>query len=111
MRKAYLLKEYDIPAELYVNSDQTQCLYAAGDKLTYAQTGAKQVSVVGADEKQAFTVMVSVTSAGLMLPFQMIYTGKTEQSCLDPLTMPMPLLLVFDLNTQEQKHIGQIKLP
>ena len=40
-RKAYLIKEYDIPAELYANSDQTQRLYAAGDKLTYAETGAR----------------------------------------------------------------------
>jgi hypothetical protein len=41
MRRAYLIKEYDIPAELYANSDQTQRLYASGDKLTYAETGAK----------------------------------------------------------------------
>jgi hypothetical protein len=84
MRKAYLLKEYDIPAELYANSDQTQRLYAPGDKLTYAETGAKQVTVIGGDEKQAFTTMVSVTSAGRLLPFQGIYHGKTERSCPDP---------------------------
>jgi DDE superfamily endonuclease len=83
MRKAYLLKEYDIPAELFVNSDQTQRLYAPGDKLMYAEIGAKQVSVIGGDEKRAFIVMVSVSSAGRMLPFQAIYHGKTERSCPD----------------------------
>ena len=81
MRIAYLIKEYDIPAELYANSDQTQRLYAPGDKLTYAETGAKQVSVIGGDEKRAFTVMVTVTSSGLLLPFQAIYMGKTIRSC------------------------------
>ena len=80
-QKAYLIKEYDIPAELYANSDQTQRLYAPGDKLTYAETGAKQVSVIGGDEKRAFTVMVTITSAGLLLPFQAIYQGKTDRSC------------------------------
>jgi hypothetical protein len=84
MRKAYLLKEYDIPTELFANSDQTNRLYAPGDKLTYAETGAKQVSVIGAEEKRAFTVMVTVTSAGRLLPFQAIYQGKTEKSCPDP---------------------------
>jgi hypothetical protein len=84
MRKAYLIKEYDIPPELYANSDQTQRLYAPGDKLTYAETGSKQVSVVGGDEKRAFTVMVTVTSSGTLLPFQAIYHGKTERSCPDP---------------------------
>jgi hypothetical protein len=81
LRKAYLIKEYDIPAELYANSDQTQRLYAAGGQLTYAETGAKQVSVLGAEEKRAFTVMVTITSAGLLLPFQTIYVGLTNRSC------------------------------
>jgi hypothetical protein len=81
LRRAYLIKEYDIPAELYANSDQTQRLYAPGDKLTYAETGAKQVSVIGADEKRAFTTMVTVTSAGVLLPFQAIYVGKSIRSC------------------------------
>ena len=83
-RKAYLIKEYDIPAELYVNSDQTQRLYAPGDKLTYAETGARQVSVIGGDEKRAFTVLVTVTSAGLLLLFQTIYQGQTDRSCPRP---------------------------
>jgi hypothetical protein len=83
MRKAYLLKEYDIPPELYVNSDQTQRLYAPGHKMTYTEIGSKQVSVVGGDEKRAFTVMVTVSSAGKLLPFQAIYQGKTDRSCPD----------------------------
>src|SRR5208283_3351359 len=58
--------------------------YAAGDKMTYAKRGAKQVSVIGGDEKWAFTVMVTVTSSGVLLPFQAIYQGKTERSCPAP---------------------------
>jgi hypothetical protein len=37
LRKAYSIKEYDIPSALYVNSDQTQVVYAPGDKMTYAR--------------------------------------------------------------------------
>ncbi|KAF4617264.1 hypothetical protein D9613_005664 [Agrocybe pediades] len=80
IRKIHLIKEYDIPSRLYVNSDQTQVVYAPGNKLTYADSGSKQVSLVGGDEKRAFTVMVSVSNDGLLLPFQAIYEGKTLAS-------------------------------
>jgi hypothetical protein len=84
LRKAYNIKEHDIPAELYVNSDQTQVMYAPGDKMTWADAGAKQVSLTNTDEKRAFTVMVSVASDGTLLPFQAIYQGKTSRSCPAP---------------------------
>jgi hypothetical protein len=80
LRKAYVVKEEDIPSALYVNSDQTQNNYAPGDKITWAPTGSKQVSVIGKEEKRAFTVMVSVASNGNLLPMQAIYTGKTSRS-------------------------------
>ena len=51
LRKAYSIKEYDIPSALYVNLDQTQVVYAPGDKMTYAPIGTTQVSLVGGDEK------------------------------------------------------------
>ena len=81
LRKAFSIKEYDIPSSLYVNSDQTQVVFAPGDQMTYAEKGAKQVSLVGGEEKRAFTVMVSVANNGTLLPFQAIYQGKTALSC------------------------------
>jgi hypothetical protein len=77
--KSYVIKEEDIPPELYVNSDQTQVVYAPGNRMTWADTGAKQVSVIGIDEKCAFTVMVSVAANGTLLPFQAIYEGMTKR--------------------------------
>lgn len=43
--------------------------------------GSKQVSLIGGDEKRAFTVMVSVSNSGELLPFQAIYEGKTKLAC------------------------------
>lgn len=80
LRKAYSIKEEDIPIALYVNSDQTQILYAPGNQMTWNQTGSKQVAVVGIDEKRAFTLLVSVAADGTILPFQAIYQGKTKLS-------------------------------
>jgi hypothetical protein len=80
LRKAHLIKEEDIPAELWVNSDQTQAVYAPGNKMTWSETGSKQVPVVVAEEKRAITVLVSIASDGTALPMQGIYSGKTEHS-------------------------------
>ena len=78
--KAYSIKEYDIPSALYVNLDQNQVVYTPGNKMTYAPIGAKQVSLVGGDEKWAFTTMVSIANDGTLLPFQAIYTGLSAAS-------------------------------
>ncbi|TEB26241.1 hypothetical protein FA13DRAFT_1756419 [Coprinellus micaceus] len=80
LRKAKNIKEFDIPSSLWVNSDRTQVIYAPGDKMTWAETGAKQVGSVGVEEKRVFTLMVSIASDGQVLPFQAIYEGKTEKS-------------------------------
>ncbi len=77
LRIAHAIKEYDIPSELIVNTDQTQLVYAPGSKLTWARTGSKQVSVIGLNEKRALTLVVSVANGGEFLPFQSIYAGKT----------------------------------
>jgi hypothetical protein len=83
--KAYTIKEEDIwEAVLWVNSDQTQGVFAPGNKMTWAEKGAKQVSLIGADEKRAFTVLISVAADGTLLPMQAIYTGKMERSCPSP---------------------------
>lgn len=66
--KAYNIKEEDITAKLWVNLDQTQGVYAPGDKMTWAQKGSKQVPVHSAEEKRAFTLLVSVASDRTVLP-------------------------------------------
>ncbi|KAH7902964.1 hypothetical protein BJ138DRAFT_974566, partial [Hygrophoropsis aurantiaca] len=64
--------------------DQTNIVYVQGSQVTWAKTGSKQVSVVGEDEKRAFTVMVSVSNSGTLLPFQTIFQGATTRSCPNP---------------------------
>ena len=81
-QKAYLIKEEDIQAALYVNANQTQVVYAPGDKMTWAETGSKQVALIGGEEKHAFTILVAIACDGtvLRLPMQAIYLGKTQCS-------------------------------
>jgi len=80
LRVAYVIKHEDIPSALIANSDQTQVLLAQGSNVTYAPVGANQVATIGAEEKRAFTVLVTLTNDGLLLPFQCIYKGSSAAS-------------------------------
>ena len=80
LRLAYLIKEWMIHQRLLVNSDQTQVVYAPGNRMTWNPTGEKQVAVVGVEEKRAFTLLVSVSADGSVLPFQAVYQGLTKRS-------------------------------
>lgn len=80
-RIAYSIKEEEIPPELFVNSDQTQMVYAPGSSVTWTKSGTKQVDVVGDDEKRAVTIAVSLACCGKLLLFQVIYKGGTDRSC------------------------------
>ena len=79
-RKAYIIKDKDIPIYLVVNFDQTQVTLAPGNRMTWAEIGSKQVGIVGMDEKRAFTLVVGVSADGTLLPFQTIFVGKTTTS-------------------------------
>ncbi|EJD36404.1 hypothetical protein AURDEDRAFT_140079 [Auricularia subglabra TFB-10046 SS5] len=80
MRGLYLSHKHFIPAALWANTDQTQLKYAFGTDYTWEATGSKQVSVLGQEEKRAFTLNVRVSLSGELLPFQAIYQGKTNKS-------------------------------
>ncbi|KAI0363458.1 hypothetical protein BV20DRAFT_1031266, partial [Pilatotrama ljubarskyi] len=83
-RQARAVNEYAIPAELRVNIDQTNIQLQSPSHLTYEQIGAKQVSLLGAEEKCAFTLLVGISASGVVLPFQAIWQGKTTRSCPSP---------------------------
>ncbi|EMD34320.1 hypothetical protein CERSUDRAFT_24720, partial [Gelatoporia subvermispora B] len=79
-RQALTIRNEGVPAELRVNIDQTNVRLQTPADMTYAPTGSKQVSVLGAEEKRAFTLVVGVSASGELLPFQAIWQGKTDRS-------------------------------
>ncbi|KAJ7349737.1 hypothetical protein DFH08DRAFT_618508, partial [Mycena albidolilacea] len=60
--------------------DQTGVIYLPGSRMTWAPTGAKQVPLIGNEEKRAFTALLAITAAGGRLPIQCVYEGKTTKS-------------------------------
>ncbi|KAJ3732385.1 hypothetical protein DFJ43DRAFT_997169, partial [Lentinula guzmanii] len=51
LQEAYCIHNYNIPAALCVNTDQTQTVYQQGTNMTWNQKGDHQVPAVGIDEK------------------------------------------------------------
>ena len=72
--------KYSIPDELIINVDQTPSKFVATDNVTMAAKGEKHISRAGATDKRVITVTLCETLDGHILPFQLIYTGKTERS-------------------------------
>jgi hypothetical protein len=74
------ISQHNVPKPLSVNSDQAGVIYSAGGLATWALRGSKQVEVLGKDEQQAFTLMVGISMSGEVLPFQVIYSGRSPAS-------------------------------
>ena len=84
--------------ELIINIDQTPSKFAATDNVTIAAKGEKHISCAGATDKTAITVTLSESLDGHILPFQLIYTRKTQRS-LPNVTFPDGFCLAYN-----QKH-------
>jgi hypothetical protein len=69
-----------IPPDLCVNSDQGGIPWVAFRDATWARTGVKAVPLMGHDDKRQMTAVLSSNAAGVVLPLQVIMTGKTEGS-------------------------------
>ena len=93
---------HNIPDELIINADQTPSKYVATDKIM----AEKNVSIKGSSDKHQITATFAETLAGDILPFQLIYKGKTKRSLPPNVTFPGGFLLSVNerhLNTK-RKH-------
>lgn len=88
LRFVCAVRDENIRPSFIINADQTGIVYAQGTERTYAERGAKQVAVVGTEEKRAFTLMVTLSQSGDLLPFQAIYTGKDPRRSLPKPSSP-----------------------
>jgi hypothetical protein len=55
-------------------------LVPTGGSKTWEKKGSKHVSVHGKEDKRQVTVVVSSTAEGVLLPFQVVFTGTTLKS-------------------------------
>lgn len=79
--------KWTIPAELILNWDQTSLKYVPCGQWTMAEKGSSKVAIAGLSDKRAITAVLACSAAGDMLPFQLIYPGKTDR-CHPSVTVP-----------------------
>ena len=78
---ASAVRTYNVPDELILNANQTPSKYVPTTNVTMAEQGTAHIPARGREDKRAITVTVIQSLSGKMLPFQIIYTGKSER-CL-----------------------------
>lgn len=80
LRISRVMKDFRVPPALVINGDQTGVNLFPSENKTYAKKGAKQVPILGKDDKRHITLMVTSSMYGKLLPFQAIFKGKTDGS-------------------------------
>ena len=73
--------------KLLFNWDQTGVKVVPVSSWTMAESGSKQIPVVGLEDKREITVVLAATATGTLLPPQVIYQGKTS-GCHAKVTFP-----------------------
>ena len=92
-----LITEHDIPPSLIINIDQTPLSYVNRGKYTFSFKGAKNIPVKGVNDKRQIITAFAVSCTGEFLSFQLIYSGKTEQS-LPKYSFPPSFSVTFTEN-------------
>jgi hypothetical protein len=76
---AYLVKAYNIPTCLVINTDQTRIhlVPTRGDRM-WETKGTKHIQVLGIEDKKQITTIVSSSTNGTLLPLQIVFQGPTQ---------------------------------
>ena len=74
---ASAVRTYSIPDVLILKTDQTPSKYVTTTNVAMAEQETAHIPVRGGADERAITVTVIQSLSGKMLPFQIIYTGKT----------------------------------
>ena len=86
-----------IPNQLVLNWDHTGINYIPVSSWTMAKEGTKRIEIGGLGDKRQLTLVLAGSLSGNILPFQVIYTGKTPK-CLPSLEFPADWDLAFTPN-------------
>ena len=71
---------HSILDELIINADQTPSKFVAADNITMAAKAPWHITRVGSNDKRSVTLIVCESLDNKILPFQLIYKGKTQRS-------------------------------
>ena len=98
-----------------INNDQKPSKYVTTGRTTMAPKNSTRIGLAGSTDKRKITSILTVTLDGKILPFQIIYEGKTDQ-LLPKITFPTKFSTRVNekhyTNTEEViKHFQEIVIP
>ena len=86
--RAHMFKS-NAPPELVIGCDETNAQFVNHATRTREKKGVKRCKILGkGSDKAQITVTIFVTESGDVLPYQMIFEGKTVKC--HPINQPMP---------------------
>ena len=74
------VEKFQIPLSLVLNLDQTNSKYVSMGKTKMAKEDSNSVPIFGLSDKRNMTAIFTITLNGKLLPKQLIYGGKSNQS-------------------------------
>ena len=101
----------EIPDDLILNWDHTGINIVPGSTWTMDHKGKQHVELLALDDKRQITAVVCGSLSGNLLPFQLIYQGKTT-GCLPKVKLPKDWHITCTENhwSNEQKTLEYIEL-
>ena len=92
------VRMFNIPDSLVITIDQTPSRYMEVTKMTMASKNSKRVAIANSSDKRAITITLGISLSGDMLPYQLIYSGKTTRCLPDRSLFPDAFLLSYNPN-------------
>ena len=75
-----LIFKYNVPPDLVIHGDETAVRFVNISNRIFNEKGARKVCLSGiGKDKAQITVTLFVTEVGNVLPYQMIFEGKTKK--------------------------------
>jgi hypothetical protein len=74
-----VVKDNNVHNKLIINFDQTGVNILPSSSYTMEKEGAKQVSIIGVEDKRQITAVFAIDMDGNLLPPQLIYAGRTDK--------------------------------
>ena len=83
-----IIEKHNISKSLVLNSDQTPSKYVSVGRTAMVAKISTRAGLAGSTNKRSITLTLTATLNGKILPFQIIYGAKTDQS-LPKFTFPL----------------------
>ena len=107
------IRDNDILDGLIINFDETGLPVLPTDSYTLEVRGATTVKIAGVDDKRAVTGVVAGCRDGTKLPWQLIYTGKTDRCHPDRALFPTDWSIThskshWSTNETKNKYVAEV---